>query len=95
MGAGTSAASERAKRKRTVEDGRIIVNVPATVGRCVQALADDLGVAGATAGRMLIFEALKARGLDKANLEKFYGDDVEEYLPPDSLPIDRGLSVVK
>lgn len=93
MGARTSDAEKR-PRKRSVEDGRIIVAVPRTVGRCVQAMADDLGIAGATAGRMLIFEALKARGLDKSALEKFYGDDVETYLPPDQLDIDRTLKVV-
>lgn len=57
------------KRKRTIEDGRIITNVSPEFGSWIAREAEDLGVSGSTVARMLIVEAIKGRGWTKERLK--------------------------
>jgi hypothetical protein len=64
-------AGER-KRRRGIEQGRVVTNIPACFGRYLCAEADDLGVTPSTVARMMLIEALKARGLTVKGLEQQY-----------------------
>jgi len=64
-------AGER-KRRRGAEQGRIVTNIPAAFGRYLCAQADDLGISPATVARMMLIEAMKARGLTVKQLEIDY-----------------------
>jgi hypothetical protein len=65
-----SETSAARKRKRTIEDGKVITNVPPEVGCYVADCADEAGVAPATMARMLIIEGIKARGLSMDDLRQ-------------------------
>lgn len=73
----TSAATSERKRKRTLDDGKVITNVPAEVGCYIGAQADEAGVAGATMARMLIIEGIKARGLTMEDLRRMMKEQEE------------------
>lgn len=64
-------AGER-KRRRGVEQGRVVTNIPAAFGRYLCAQADDLGISPSTVARMMLIEAMKARGLTVKQLEEDY-----------------------
>jgi hypothetical protein len=64
-------AGER-KRRRGAEQGRIVTNIPAAFGRYLCAQGDDLGISPATVARMMLIEAMKARGLSIKQLEIDY-----------------------
>lgn len=76
----TSAAHTERKRKRTVEDGKVITNVPPEVGLYIAQQAEDMGIAGATMARILIIEGLKARGLTLDVLRKALVDETADDL---------------
>lgn len=69
--AGQDEIVER-KRRRTAEDGRLLTNVPTSLGLWVCAEAEELGISPATMTRMLIVEAIKARGLTLKDIEEKY-----------------------
>lgn len=73
----TSAAVSDRKRKRTVEDGKVITNVPPEVGCYIAREADEAGIAPATFARMLLVEAIKARGLSKEDLLRLMQEQEE------------------
>lgn len=60
------------KRRRTVEDGRIVTNIADCFGKYIAEQAEDLGISPSTVARMLLVEAIKARGFTKAILEERY-----------------------
>lgn len=72
--AGQVTADAR-KRRRTVEDGRVVTNVADCFGKYIAEQAEDLGISPSTVARMLIVEAVKARGFTKAALEQRYQKD--------------------
>ena len=71
------------KKRRTVEEGRLSTNVSSSIGQYIAAQADDLGIIPATFVKMLIVEAIKARGLTIKQIEADY--------PPLDLPADKRL----
>lgn len=57
-------------RKRTVEEGRIVTLTYPAAGRLIIQLAEEMGVLPNTMARILIFEALKARGYSTKRIKK-------------------------
>lgn len=81
--AGQVEKTERRKR-RTVEEGRLVTNVSSSIGQWITAQADDLGIIPATFVKMLVVEAIKARGHTLKQLEI-------EYPPMADFPSDKRL----
>lgn len=76
-----SEPSAARPRKRTVEDGKVITNVPECFGRYIADEAEDAGIAPATFARMLLIEALKGRGLSLDILRERYKEREETPAP--------------
>lgn len=62
--------NEPRKRRRTVEDGRVLTNIASEFGCYISREADDLGISPSTVARILIVEAIKARGYTREQLKK-------------------------
>lgn len=60
------------RKSRGPEDGRLVTNVPACYGAYICEEADELGISPSTVVRMLLVEAIKARGFTKTDLEAKY-----------------------
>lgn len=69
------------KRKRTLDDGKVITNVPPEVGCYIGTQADEAGIAGATMARMLIIEGIKARGLSMEDLRRMMKEQEDSEHP--------------
>lgn len=74
MNAGQVEAEEVVPRprRRGAEEGRIVTNVPTSLGLYIAAQADDLGISPSTYARMMIVECVKNRGLTLKDLEQQY-----------------------
>lgn len=66
-------------RRRKASEGRLVVHVSNGTGLYICEQAEDLGITAPTFARMLIVEALKARGLTPKMLDEQY--PVPNYAP--------------
>lgn len=65
---------EKRSRKRSIEEGRITTLGTPELGRCVVSLAAEAGIMPTTFARMLLVEALKARGWTMKRINEEFAD---------------------
>ena len=64
----------RSDRKRTIRDGRILVNIPPDVSACLVGIAQGKGLSPTTLVRMWLFERLAAEAWPRERIVAEYGN---------------------